>query len=270
MPGSVAADFLKNLEELVSAGAESMDAGESFTEFWMGGAGARRGSFEGSRGVTFDTRHSTKGLSCTTCFLTGTGWKTELPAQAAITEGKGIEEERRLVDVGIGDAASAEDAAAEDRSVTGECLERAQEERASLALRVLAEIPSELVEECAWGDGEISGRRGGMSRTRNISTARRSLHGGAGDFSAGDACSTAAGRGSKTYSFAVRRFEDERAGRSDAWAHKVRHPEYGVGKGGALSRGWTTGGARVSSRAAGPKKLLRGMRSCSRSEEFST
>jgi len=45
-----------------------MDAGESFTEFsGCGGAGERRGSFEGA-GVTLITLHSTKGWSLTTCF----------------------------------------------------------------------------------------------------------------------------------------------------------------------------------------------------------
>jgi len=60
---------IENLEELVRAVAEAMDAGESFTEFLDAAAlVSDADSFEGKPGVTLITLHSTKGWSLTTCF----------------------------------------------------------------------------------------------------------------------------------------------------------------------------------------------------------
>src|SRR6266481_3425893 len=63
---------IENLEELVRAVAEAMDAGESFTEFLDAAAlVSDADSFEGKPGVTLITLHSTKGLEFDHVFLTG-------------------------------------------------------------------------------------------------------------------------------------------------------------------------------------------------------
>src|ERR1700739_2820911 len=65
---------IENLEELVRAVAEAMDAGESFTEFLDAAAlVSDADSFEGKPGVTLITLHSTKGRGVDTVFLTGGG-----------------------------------------------------------------------------------------------------------------------------------------------------------------------------------------------------
>src|SRR5271168_832179 len=63
---------LENLEELARAVAESMDAGETFTDFLDAAAlVSDADSFEGKPGVTLITLHSTKGLEFDHVFLTG-------------------------------------------------------------------------------------------------------------------------------------------------------------------------------------------------------
>src|SRR5258708_21883489 len=92
---------IENLEELVRAVAEAMDAGESFTEFLDAGAlVSDADSFEGKPGVTLITLHSTKGLEFDHVFLTGME-DGICPHSRSINEEKGIEEERRLVYVGM-------------------------------------------------------------------------------------------------------------------------------------------------------------------------
>ena len=72
---------IENLEELVRAVAESMEAGESFTDFLDAAAlVSDADSYEGKPGVTLITLHSTKGLEFDHVFLTGTG-RRDLPAQ---------------------------------------------------------------------------------------------------------------------------------------------------------------------------------------------
>src|SRR5271155_4230268 len=63
---------IENLEELTRAVAESIDAGESFTDFLDAAAlVSDTDSFEGKPGVTLITLHSTKGLEFDHVFLTG-------------------------------------------------------------------------------------------------------------------------------------------------------------------------------------------------------
>src|SRR5256886_9567602 len=63
---------IENLEELTRAVAESMDAGESFTDFLDAAAlVSDADSFEDKPGVTLITLHSTKGLEFDHVFLTG-------------------------------------------------------------------------------------------------------------------------------------------------------------------------------------------------------
>src|SRR5437588_9955129 len=94
---------MENLEELTRAGAESMDAGESFTDFldaaWLV---SDADQYDGKPGVTLITLHSTKGLEFDHVFLTGME-EGICPHTRSIKEEKekGIEEERRLVYVGM-------------------------------------------------------------------------------------------------------------------------------------------------------------------------
>src|SRR5215467_12565783 len=92
---------MENLEELARAVAESMDAGESFTDFLDAAAlVSDADSFEGKPGVTLITLHSTKGLEFDHVFLTGME-EGICPHGRSINEEKGVEEERRLVYVGM-------------------------------------------------------------------------------------------------------------------------------------------------------------------------
>src|SRR6266571_2995831 len=92
---------MENLEELVRAVAESMEAGETFTDFLDAAAlVSDADQFEGKPGVTLITLHSTKGLEFDHVFLTGME-EGICPHSRSIAEDKGIEEERRLVYVGM-------------------------------------------------------------------------------------------------------------------------------------------------------------------------
>src|SRR5437899_2863501 len=92
---------MENVEELARALAEGMEAGETFTEFLDAAAlVSDADQFEGKPGVTLITLHSTKGLEFDHVFLTGME-EGLCPLSRSITEEKGIEEERRLVYVGM-------------------------------------------------------------------------------------------------------------------------------------------------------------------------
>jgi DNA helicase-2/ATP-dependent DNA helicase PcrA len=134
---------MENLEELVRAVAESMEAGEMFTDFLDAAAlVSDADQFEGKPGVTLITLHSTKGLEFDHVFLTGME-EGICPHSRAINEDKGIEEERRLVYVGM---TRARQSLTLTRAVYRRIFGNEQQLRASLASRFLAEIPSELVE----------------------------------------------------------------------------------------------------------------------------
>src|SRR5277367_6448166 len=147
---------LENLEELTRAVAESMDAGESFTDFLDAAAlVSDTDSFEGKPGVTLITLHSTKGLEFDHVFLTGME-EGICPHGRSLNEEKGIEEERRLVYVGM---TRARTSLTLTRTVYRRIFGNEQQLRASLPSRFLAEIPSELVETVRGSLAEIGEKR---------------------------------------------------------------------------------------------------------------
>jgi DNA helicase-2/ATP-dependent DNA helicase PcrA len=216
---------IENLEELVRAVAEAMDAGESFTEFLDAAAlVSDADSFEGKPGVTLITLHSTKGLEFDHVFLTGME-DGICPHSRSINEEKGIEEERRLVYVGM---TRARKTLTLTRAVYRRVFGNEQQMRASLPSRFLAEIPSELVETVRGSMAEIGETRRYepdpeysysaeefTRRVRGISTqAARVPQKRAATFT--------------TPSFG--RSAMKRGGQADPMlGTKVRHPEYGVG-----------------------------------------
>jgi len=134
---------MENLEELTRAVAESMEAGETFNDFLDAAAlVSDADQFEGKPGVTLITLHSTKGLEFDHVFLTGME-EGICPHSRSITEEKGIEEERRLVYVGM---TRARQSLTLTRAVYRRIFGNEQRLRASLPSRFLAEIPSELVD----------------------------------------------------------------------------------------------------------------------------
>src|SRR5436190_5493303 len=134
---------MENLEELTRALAESIEAGETFTDFLDAAAlVSDADQFEGKPGVTLITLHSTKGLEFDHVFLTGME-EGICPHNRAMDEDKGIEEERRLVYVGM---TRARKSLTLTRAVYRRIFGNEQQLRASQPSRFLAEIPSELVE----------------------------------------------------------------------------------------------------------------------------
>src|SRR6266699_810107 len=147
---------MENLEELVRAVAESMEAGETFTDFLDAAAlVSDADQFEGKPGVTLITLHSTKGLEFDHVFLTGME-EGICPHSRAIDEDKGIEEERRLVYVGMN---RARQSLTLTRAVYRRIFGNEQQLRASLPSRFLAEIPSDLVETVRGSMAEIGETR---------------------------------------------------------------------------------------------------------------
>jgi DNA helicase-2/ATP-dependent DNA helicase PcrA len=147
---------IENLEELTRAVAESMEAGETFIDFLDAAAlVSDADQFEGKPGVTLITLHSTKGLEFDHVFLTGME-EGICPHSRSITEEKGIEEERRLVYVGM---TRARQSLTLTRAVYRRVFGNEQQLRASLASRFLAEIPSELVDTVRGSMAEIGEKR---------------------------------------------------------------------------------------------------------------
>jgi DNA helicase-2/ATP-dependent DNA helicase PcrA len=147
---------MENLEELTRAVAESMEAGETFTDFLDAAAlVSDADQFEGKPGVTLITLHSTKGLEFDHVFLTGME-EGICPHSRAINEEKGIEEERRLVYVGM---TRARQSLTLTRSVYRRIFGNEQQLRASLPSRFLAEIPTQLVETVRGSLAEIGETR---------------------------------------------------------------------------------------------------------------
>jgi DNA helicase-2/ATP-dependent DNA helicase PcrA len=216
---------IENLEELVRAVAEAMDAGESFTEFLDAAAlVSDADSFEGKPGVTLITLHSTKGLEFDHVFLTGME-DGICPHSRSINEEKGIEEERRLVYVGM---TRARKTLTLTRAVYRRVFGNEQQMRASLPSRFLAEIPSELVETVRGSMAEIGETRRYepdpeysysaeefTRRVRGISTPAARVP----QRRAAAATTPSFGRSAM-----------KRGGQADPLlGQKVRHPEYGVG-----------------------------------------
>ena len=147
---------IENLEELARALAEGIENGESFSDFLDAAAlVSDADSFEGKPGVTLITLHSTKGLEFDHVFLTGMEEGIS-PHSRALNEEKGIEEERRLVYVGMTRARAS---LTLTRAVYRRIFGNEQQLRASLPSRFLAEIPSELVETVRGSMAEIGSTR---------------------------------------------------------------------------------------------------------------
>jgi ATP-dependent DNA helicase UvrD/PcrA len=147
---------IENLEELTRAVAESMEAGEEFTDFLDAAAlVSDADSFEGKPGVTLITLHSTKGLEFDHVFLTGME-EGICPHSRSINEEKGIEEERRLVYVGM---TRARKSLTLTRAVYRRIFGNEQQLRASLPSRFLSEIPTQLVDTVRGSIAEIGESR---------------------------------------------------------------------------------------------------------------
>jgi len=217
---------IENLEELARAVAEAMDAGESFTDFLDAASLiSDADSFEGKPGVTLITLHSTKGLEFDHVFLTGMEDGIS-PHSRSINEDKGIEEERRLVYVGM---TRARKSLTLTRAVYRRVFGNEQQLRASLPSRFLSEIPSELVDTA----------RGSMAE---IGQTRRYEPDPEYSYSAEEFTRRVRGLPSPAVRTSQRRPADassrpsfgrpaiKRGAQADPMlGTKVRHPEYGVG-----------------------------------------
>src|SRR5262249_6034914 len=147
---------MENLEELTRAVAESMEAGESFTDFLDAAAlVSDADAFEGKPGVTLITLHSTKGLEFDHVFLTGLE-EGICPHSRSTNEEKGIEEERRLVYVGM---TRARKSLTLTRALYRRVFGDEQRLRASIPSRFLVEIPAELVDTARGSLAELGETR---------------------------------------------------------------------------------------------------------------
>lgn len=147
---------MENLEELARAVAESIEAGETFSDFLDAASlVSDADQYDGKPGVTLITLHSTKGLEFDHVFLTGME-EGICPHSRSINEDKGIEEERRLVYVGM---TRARKSLTLTRAVYRRVFGNEQQLRASQPSRFLSEIPSELVETVPGSLAEIGEKR---------------------------------------------------------------------------------------------------------------
>lgn len=147
---------IENLEELARAVEESMEAGETFTDFLDAAAlVSDADSFEGKPGVTLITLHSTKGLEFDHVFLTGLE-EGICPHSRALLEDKGVEEERRLCYVGM---TRARKSLTVSRAVYRRVFGNERQMRESLPSRFLAEIPRELVDTASGSLSDIGEKR---------------------------------------------------------------------------------------------------------------
>lgn len=149
---------LENLEELARAVAESQEVGESFADFLDAAAlVSDADAYDDKPGVTLITLHSTKGLEFDHVFLSGME-EGICPHSRSVKEDeeKGIEEERRLVYVGM---TRARKTLTLTRAVYRRIFGNEQQMRASLPSRFLAEIPGELVETVRGSLAEIGETR---------------------------------------------------------------------------------------------------------------
>jgi DNA helicase II / ATP-dependent DNA helicase PcrA len=215
---------IENLEELVRAVAESTEAGEEFTDFLDAAAlVSDADSFEGKPGVTLITLHSTKGLEFDHVFLTGME-EGICPHSRSFNDDKGIEEERRLVYVGM---TRARKSLTLTRAVYRRVFGNEQQLRASLPSRFLTEIPSELVDTVRGSMAEIGATRRYEPDPEYSYSSEEFLRRVRGK----PAPSPAAPRrpSSPTPSFGRSAAMKRGANTDPLLGQKVRHPEYGVG-----------------------------------------
>ncbi|HEY2823576.1 MAG TPA: UvrD-helicase domain-containing protein [Candidatus Acidoferrum sp.] len=220
---------IENLEELSRAIAESEETGEDFSDFLDAAAlVSDADQFEDKPGVTLITLHSTKGLEFDHVFLTGME-EGICPHSRSFDDPKGIEEERRLVYVGM---TRARKSLTLTRAVYRRIFGNEQQLRASLPSRFLAEVPAELVDtvrgsmaeigqtrryepdpEYSYSPEEFSRRVRGTpppSRTPSRSNSTPSK-------------TPSFGKSASAFAFGKKASADPMLGQ------KVRHPEYGVG-----------------------------------------
>jgi DNA helicase-2/ATP-dependent DNA helicase PcrA len=237
---------LENLQELTRAVAESMDAGESFTDFLDAAAlVSDADSFEGNPGVTLITLHSTKGLEFDHVFLTGLE-EGICPHSRSLNEEKGIEEERRLCYVGM---TRGRKSLTLSRAVYRRVFDNEKQMRASIQSRFLTEIPSELVDTVRGSMAEIGEkRRYELDPEYSYSSEeflRRVRFG----------TNTAARRQSSSSSFA-RPPAKPRGDSNPMLGRKVRHPTYGTGTVVSIEGGDDDRRVSVSFPGRGTKKFI--------------
>ncbi|HYA26275.1 MAG TPA: UvrD-helicase domain-containing protein [Terriglobales bacterium] len=215
---------MENLEELVRAVAESQDAGESFSDFLDAAAlVSDADAYEDKPGVTLITLHSTKGLEFDHVFLSGLE-DGICPHSRSVNEDKGIEEERRLVYVGM---TRARKSLTLTRAVYRRVFGNEQQLRASLPSRFLSEIPSELVDTVRGSMAEIGESRRyepDPEYSYSADEFQRRVRGGAPTAQRGPQR-----RASSPPSSFGRPAIKRGANADPLLGQKVRHPEYGVG-----------------------------------------
>jgi DNA helicase-2/ATP-dependent DNA helicase PcrA len=213
---------MENLQELVRAVAESIEAGESFTDFLDAAAlVSDADSFEGKPGVTLITLHSTKGLEFDHVFLTGMEDGIS-PHSRSLNEEKGIEEERRLMYVGM---TRARQTLTLSRAVYRRVFGNEQQMRASLPSRFLAEIPGEMVDTIRGSMSEIGESRRYEPDPEYSYSAEEFLRRVRGKSTPDSRIpSRRAPAAANTFSTIKRT-----AQANPLLGTKVRHPEYGVG-----------------------------------------
>jgi DNA helicase-2/ATP-dependent DNA helicase PcrA len=213
---------LENLEELTRAVAESMEAGETFTDFLDAAAlVSDADSFEGKPGITLITLHSTKGLEFDHVFLTGME-EGICPHSRSLNEEKGIEEERRLCYVGM---TRARTSLTLTRAVYRRVFGNEQQMRASLPSRFLAEIPAQLVDTIRGSMAEIGESRRYEPDPEYSYSAEEFLRRVRGKTTSSYAPGQRQGRSSSFAKPAAKREADG----NPLLGQKVRHPTYGVG-----------------------------------------
>jgi DNA helicase-2/ATP-dependent DNA helicase PcrA len=215
---------MENLEELARAVAESQEEGESFTDFLDAAAlVSDADSFEDKPGVTLITLHSTKGLEFDHVFLTGLE-DGICPHSRSLNEDKGIEEERRLVYVGM---TRARTSLTLTRALYRRVFGNEQQMRASLPCRFLREIPTELVDTVRGSMAEIGeSRRYEPDPEYSYSAEEfvRRVRGGPAT------AQRIPARRASSPSPAFRSSAFKRGKNADPMlGRKVRHPEFGVG-----------------------------------------
>ena len=215
---------IENLEELVRAVAESLEAGQSFSDFLDAAAlVSDADSFEEKPGVTLITLHSTKGLEFDCVFLTGLE-DGICPHSRSIGEEKGIEEERRLLYVGM---TRARRSLTLTRAVYRRVFGNEQQMRASLPSRFLGEIPSELVTTVPGSMAEIGESRRYEPDPEYSYSAEDFLRRARG---APPPATPTPRRRVTSPSLSFGRTPVRRGANADPLlGQKVRHPEYGVG-----------------------------------------
>jgi DNA helicase-2/ATP-dependent DNA helicase PcrA len=213
---------MENLEELTRAVAESMEAGETFTDFLDAAAlVSDADQYDGKPGVTLITLHSTKGLEFDHVFLTGME-EGICPHSRSISEEKGIEEERRLVYVGM---TRARKSLTVTRAVYRRIFGNEQQLRASLPSRFLAEIPSELVDTVRGSMAEIGEKRRYEPDPEYSYSSEEFLRRVRG----GQKPAAAAPRRTASSGSFGRPAAKRGADANPMLGRKVRHPSYGVG-----------------------------------------